>query len=107
MVILIFGVSIVYLALVLRKIYGRYPEAEKPSKGDVALSTDQVLILMIGIFMLLLGWLLIPVNLGMLPFSGSAQLGLLMVFLAVKMLAVGQYAGRDRLPVRGWLYGSG
>ena len=33
--------------------------------------------------------LLIPVNLGMMPFSGSAQLGLLMVMFAVQMLASG------------------
>jgi hypothetical protein len=42
-----------------------------------------------GVFMLLLGVLLIPVNLGLLPFSGSAQLGLLMVMFAVQMLASG------------------
>lgn len=88
-VVLAFGASIVYLAIVLRKVYRDYPEAEKPSKGDVTLSTDQVLILFTGILLLLLGWLLIPVNLGMLPFSGSAQVGLLMVLIAFKMLASG------------------
>ena len=39
--------------------------------------------------MLLLGILLIPVNLSQLPFSGSAQLGLLMVIFAIQMLASG------------------
>ena len=53
------------------------------------MSTDQVLILFTGILLLLLGWLLIPVNLGTLPFSGSAQVGLLMVLIALKMLASG------------------
>ncbi len=47
------------------------------------------MILLMGIFMLLLGVLLIPVTLGLLPFSGSAQLGLLMVIFAVQMLASG------------------
>lgn len=89
MAVLVFGVAIVYLACVLRKIYRTWPEAEQRCKGDVDLSTDQSLILLMGIFMLLLGVLLIPVNLGMLPFSGSAQLGLLMVIFAVQMLATG------------------
>lgn len=88
-IVLIFGAAIVYLACVLRKIYSAYPEAEKRGAGDVALSTDQAMILLMGIFMLLLGVLLIPVNLGLLPFSGSAQLGLLMVIFAVQMLATG------------------
>ena len=39
--------------------------------------------------MVLLGGLLVPVNLGLLPFSGSAQLGLLMVIFSVQMLAAG------------------
>jgi hypothetical protein len=47
------------------------------------------MLLLMGIFMILLGVLLIPVNLGLLPFSGSAQLGLLMVMFAVQMLASG------------------
>ena len=86
---LIFGLAIFYLAGVLRKIYGLYPEAGKPAQGDVELSADQALILVMAIFMLLLGILMTPVNLGLLPFSGSAQLGLLMVIFAVQMLASG------------------
>ncbi len=88
-VILIYGVAIVYLAGVLRKIYGAYPAAEKPSGRYAGLSIDQSMILLMGVFMLLLGVLLIPINLGLLPFSGSAQLGLLMVIFAVQMLASG------------------
>jgi hypothetical protein len=88
-VVLIFGSAIVYLAGVLRKIYSAYPEAGRRREGDIALSTDNAMILLMGIFMLLLGVLLIPVNLGLLPFSGSAQLGLLMVIFAVQMLASG------------------
>ena len=88
-VVLIYGVAIVYLAVVLGKIYAMYPAAENPGEGDVGLSMDQSMILLMGAFMLLLGVLLIPVNLGVLPFSGSAQLGLLMVIFAVQMLASG------------------
>lgn len=86
---LIFGIAVIYLALVLRKIYLAYPEAEKPSAGGADLSTGQSMLLLTGIFMILLGVLLIPVNLGLLPFSGSAQLGLLMVIFAIQMLASG------------------
>jgi len=88
-VVLIFGTAVVYLAFILWKIYRRYPEAEKPCEGAVELSTEQSMLLLMGIFMILLGVLLIPVNLGLLPFSGSAQLGLLMVMFAVQMLASG------------------
>jgi hypothetical protein len=86
---LFFSAAIFYLAGVLQKIYSNYPEAEKLSRSDVELSTDQAMLMLMGIFMLLLGVLLIPVNLGLLPFSGSAQLGLLMVIFAVQMLASG------------------
>ncbi len=86
---LIFGIAILYLALVLRKIYLTYPQAERADPGTSTLSTDKMLLLVIGIFMLLLGVLLIPVSFGQLPFAGSAQLGLLMVIFAVQMLASG------------------
>lgn len=88
-VVLIYGIVIVYLAVVLRTIYGTYPAAAKPAEGDAGLSMDHSMILLMAVFMLLLGMLLIPVNLGLLPFSGSAQLGLLMVIFAVQMLASG------------------
>ena len=87
--VLIFGAAVVYLALVLRKTYRTYPEAEKLLQEGVGLSTEHSMLLLMGIFMILLGMLLIPVNLGMLPFSGSAQLGLLMVMFAIQMLASG------------------
>ncbi|MDD4241582.1 MAG: hypothetical protein PHG54_09140 [Smithellaceae bacterium] len=88
-VLLLFGASTLFLAHTLQKIYLAYPEAEKQPEGEVQLSAEQDLLLLMGIFMLLLGGLLIPVNLGLLPFSGSAQLGLLMVIFAVQMLASG------------------
>lgn len=86
---LVFGVAILYLAGVLREMYRRYPEAEIRPGGNLELSTDQAMLMLMGIFMVLLGSLLVPVNLGLLPFSGSAQLGLLMVIFAVQMLASG------------------
>ena len=44
---------------------------------------------MTGFFMLILGVLLVPVSLGILPFSPSAQLGLLVIILAIQMIAFG------------------
>ena len=84
-----YGSAIVYLALVLRKVYLMYPEAETSHRGSAGISVDKAMILLMGVFMLLLGVLLIPVNLGLLPFSAGAQLGLLMVIFAVQMLAFG------------------
>lgn len=86
---LFFGAAIIWLAGVLWKIYHKYPEAEKLPSGNVELSTVQAMLMLMGVFMLLLGGLLVPVNLGLLPFSANAQLGLLMVIFAVQMLASG------------------
>ena len=83
------GISLVYLAVTLQRIYLTYPEAVHEPEGDVDLPIDRAMILLTGIFMVLLGILLVPVSLGRLPFSGSAQLGLLMVILALQMLATG------------------
>ena len=89
LVVLVYGLAVVYLALVLRSIYRVYPQAATPPPGDVELSIDQAMMLLMGVFMLLLGGLLIPVSLGLLSFSASAQLGLLMVIFAIQMMASG------------------
>ncbi|NLD05608.1 MAG: hypothetical protein GX672_06915 [Synergistaceae bacterium] len=77
------------MTAVLYKVYALYPEAsDRPSSG-VRLSDDRAVILITGVFMVLLGILLIPVSLGLLPFSGSAQLGLLVVIISIQMIAFG------------------
>jgi|GEM_PF-51096 len=83
------GGALFFLAFVLEKVYRLYPEAGVPRSGPGALPADRALLLLTGVFMVLLGVLLIPVNVGLLPFSGSAQLGLLMVLFALQMLAAG------------------
>jgi hypothetical protein len=88
-VVLAYGMAIFYLAAVLRTVYRSYPEGQRPYRDDDQLTTDQSMLLLMGIFMLLLGMLLVPVTFGALPFAGSAQLGLLMVIFAVQMLASG------------------
>ena len=87
--VVLFGIAILYLAGVLWKLYGQYPEADMHPVGSVELSTDQTMLLLMGVFMVILGLLLIPVSVGFLPFSESAQLGLLMVIFAIQMLAFG------------------
>ena len=86
---LIYGVSLVDLAFILRKIYSTYPAEEKKKGNEVDLPIDKAMILVTSVFMIILGVLLVPVSLGMLPFSGSAQLGLLMMIFAIQMIASG------------------
>lgn len=87
--VIVFGLAICYLALVLSKIDRIYPEAAKTPGGNVKLSTEQVMILFTSIFMVIIGIVLIPVNLGILPFSANAQLGILMIIFSIQMLTFG------------------
>jgi len=85
----VFGIVTIFLALALQKIFNNYPEAEKHPGHYPDLSADQVMLMLMGVFILLIGIMLVPVNLGIVSFSASAQLGLLMVIFAVQMLASG------------------
>ncbi len=85
---LVYGFAVFYLAAVLTRIYRDYPGSER-GPGSEGISAEQAMLLLMGVFMLLLGILLIPVNRGLVPFSGSAQIGLLMLIFAVQMLASG------------------
>ena len=86
--VLVDGIMVFYLVGVLGKVYRLYPVSEKSQK-NVVLSADGTMLLFTGIFMVILGLMLIPVALGFLPFSASAQIGLLMLIFAVQMLAAG------------------
>lgn len=88
-VVLAFGGAIIFLSILLEKIYSRYPEGARRWLEDGQITPDKALILVTGVFMVILGLVLIPVNLGILPFSGSAQIGLLMVLIAFQMIATG------------------
>lgn len=85
---LLYGAALLNLALVLRRVYRDYPAAEQQSL-ERGLSMDKASMLLVGVFVASLGVVMLPVNLQLLPFSGSAQLGLLMVIFAVKILATG------------------
>lgn len=88
-IMLLFGATVIYLGGVLRLIYRAYPEAARSCDGSLDIPFDRCLLLVTGVFMILLGLLLIPVNLGWLAFAANAQLGLLMIIFAVQMIASG------------------
>lgn len=70
--------------------------------GEAALSLDTAILLLLAILLGLLGVLLFPVALGLLPFSPDGQLGLILVLMAIQILALGDTpAGRIRRS--GWL----
>ncbi len=58
--------------------------------GEAALPLSVALVIPVGALLILLGLLLFPVNLGMIPFSPDGQLGLLLVIMAIQMLALGE-----------------
>lgn len=89
LVVLVYGAAILVLALLLQKVYRMHPQAAARLDDTFGLTADKAMLLLTGLFMLILGVLLVPVTFGMLPFSGSAQLGLLMVLFSVQMLAFG------------------
>lgn len=86
--VLAYGIILFVFALYLRSVYQKYPPKEPA--GCIHLSTGSVLLLLTGIFMVVLGLLLIPIVFGLLPFSPSAQLGLLLVLLSVQMMLLGE-----------------
>lgn len=88
-IMLLFGAAVIYLGGVLRLVYRVYPEAATSRDGSFDIPFDRCLLLLTGVFMILLGALLIPVNFGGLAFADNAQLGLLMIIFAIQMIASG------------------
>ncbi len=68
---------------------------------DASLPLSLAVLILLGMLLSLLGFLLVPVNLGLIPFSPDGQLGLLMVINAIQMMALGETpVGQYR---RSWL----
>ncbi|CCJ36520.1 hypothetical protein BN140_1597 [Methanoculleus bourgensis MS2] len=57
---------------------------------DASLSLPVALLILVGVFLTLLGVLLFPVNIGVIPFSPDGQLGLLLVIIAIQMMTLGE-----------------
>lgn len=98
---LIYGISIFYLAWCIQKVARSYPPENLKSiskeKGglfkslqSVSLSLSPAVVIMIGVLLFLLGCLLFPINQGTLPFSSDGELGLLMVIMAIQMTTLGE-----------------
>jgi hypothetical protein len=86
---LLYGMLLLSLCFVLYRVYEVYPESIREIGGKIKLSNERAFMLTVGVLTVLLGILLIPIKLGMLPFSGRAQLGLLVVIISLKMMAFG------------------
>lgn len=57
---------------------------------DASLSLPVALLILVGVFLTLLGVLLFPVNIGVIPFSPDGQLGLLLVIIVIQMMTLGE-----------------
>ncbi len=107
-ILMIYGISFFYLSWCIQKASKQYPseETENPTLirsnphntdserrfsflNETSLPLSFALIIMLGVLITLLGSLLIPVNLGLIPFSPDGQLGLLLVIIAIQMMALG------------------
>lgn len=83
-----YSITVGYLCWILWQVYRKYPPSEPA--GTVSLSVGNVMLLLLGTFMVVLGVILIPVNLGLLPFSPSSQLGMMLVIFAMQMMFLGE-----------------
>ncbi|MDO5836672.1 MAG: hypothetical protein Q4P17_09185 [Methanobacterium sp.] len=99
-VLLAYGISFFYLSWCIYKVSGVYPEEpvelKKESRNrfkflqEASISLSLAVLIMVGVLITILGFLLFPVNLGILPFSPDGQLGLLLVIMAIQMMTLGE-----------------
>ena len=104
----VYGISFLYLAGAIQKVYWLKPPEERKLTGcgaatgeplqggasrlfrEASLPLSVATIVMIAVLLTLLGSVLIPVNLGLIPFSPDGLQGLLLVLFAVQMMALGE-----------------
>lgn len=103
-----YGISFFYLAGCIRVVRRLYPSENRPKKSfgtgnrehadskpvfvlfrGSSLSLSTAILVLLAVLLSLLGMLLFPVAIGLLPFSADGQLGLLLVLTAVQMTAMG------------------
>jgi uncharacterized membrane protein HdeD (DUF308 family) len=99
---IIYGISIFYLAGCIQKVGRVYPPEEDPELKNshpkdgfrflryASISLSLSVLIMLGVLLTLLGVLLFPINRGTIPFSPDGELGLLMVIMAIQMTALGE-----------------
>ncbi|WP_211290140.1 hypothetical protein [Methanobacterium subterraneum] len=98
-VLIAYGISFFYLSWCIHKVSRVYPEETgglKKESGsrfkflqEASIPLSLAVLIMLGVLLSLLGFLLFPVNMGLLPFSPDGQLGLLLVVMAIQMMALG------------------
>ena len=105
---ILYGAGFFYLAWSIQQVGRRYPpdQSRKIAPGplepgratrsagfslfrEASLSVLPALLILLAVLLTLLGMLLFPVNLGVLPFSPDGQLGLLVVLMAIQMMTMG------------------
>lgn len=98
------GICLFYLAWSIQNVSKLYPQPDAPSAAPVPQGTEGVsffmrdaplsftiaILIFLGVLLSLLAVLLVPVNLGIIPFSPDGQLGLLIVIMAIQVLAMGE-----------------
>ena len=109
------GISLFYLAWSIQNVSKLYPPTKAPAAAQVPRGTEGVsfflrdaplsftiaILIFLGVLLALLAILLVPVNLGIIPFSPDGQLGLLIVIMAIQVIAMGETpVGQFR---RSWL----
>jgi len=57
---------------------------------EASLPLSTAILILVGVLLTLLGLLLFPVTLGIIPFSPDGQLGLMLVIVAIQMMALGE-----------------
>lgn len=57
---------------------------------DASLPLSLAIVILVAVLLTVLGLLLLPVNLGIIPFSPDGQLGVLLVITAIQMMALGE-----------------
>lgn len=82
---LLFGIALFYFASMLQKVHQLHAESEISTNTPGA-SLYTIMGMQFGLYMLVLGCLLVPVNLGLLPCATSAMHGALIVLLGVQAL---------------------
>lgn len=108
-ILVIYGICFFYLSYCIRKVSSLYPpeeirnpapkqlnEIEHTSRynfkflKDAALPLSIAIFIILGVLLTLIGLILFPVSLHIIPFSPDGQLGLLLIVTAIQILALGE-----------------
>ncbi len=93
---LLYGVSLFYLASCLERVEASYPTKKSAGKSaggfrlfaEATLSRSQAFSFLMGAFFISLGVLLVFVSFGLLPFSPDGQYGAVLTIVAIQLMAL-------------------